>query len=365
MPELSFDNQMTRAIELAKRGEGAVEPNPMVGCVIVREGQVVGEGWHQRFGGAHAEVEALNAAGDAARGATMFVTLEPCCHTGKTPPCTEAVVKAGVSRVIVAQRDPFPKVDGGGMRALQEAGIEVEVGVCAEQARALNAPYLKLVETGTPWVIAKWAMSLDGKLATRTGDSQWISNEASRAVVHQLRGRVDAIMVGSGTVRADDPLLTARPAGPRVATRIVLDSAASLPVDSKLVKMIEAAPVLVVATGDAPAENVRRLTDCGCEVLVCDGVTPVERLHKLLVQLGQRRMTNVLVEGGASLLGALRDADSIDEVHVFIAPKIIGGVNALSPIGGAGLELISDAKPLSGWTIAELDGDIYAHGRVG
>lgn len=365
MSELSFDNHMARAIELARRGEGMVEPNPMVGCVIVRQRQVVGEGWHQRFGGAHAEVEALNSAGESARGATMFVTLEPCCHQGKTPPCADAIVKAGVSRVVVAQRDPFPQVDGGGIRVLQEAGIEIEVGVCAEQARELNAPYLKLVETGKPWVIAKWAMSLDGKLATRTGDSQWISNAASRAVVHKIRGRVDAIMVGSGTVRADDPLLTARPAGPRVATRIVLDSAASLPVDSRLVRTIAAAPVLVVATSDAPAENVKRLNDCGCEVLVCDGSTAAERLLTLLTELGRRRMTNVLIEGGATCLGAFHDADAIDEVHVFVAPKIIGGAKAPSPLGGSGSEWIASAKPLSGLTITELDGDIYAHGRVG
>lgn len=361
----SFDNHMARAIELAQRGEGAVEPNPMVGCVVVREGQVVGEGWHQRFGGPHAEAEALHHAGETARGATMFVTLEPCCHQGKTPPCADAVVKSGVSRVVLAQRDPFPQVAGGGIRILQEAGIEVEVGVCEQQARALNAPYLKLVETGKPWVIAKWAMSLDGKIATRTGDSQWISNEASRAVVHQIRGRVDAIMVGSGTVRVDDPLLTARPAGPRVATRIVLDSAASLAVASKLVKSIEAAPVLVVATSDAPTENVRRLTELGCEVLVCDGGTPAERIHKLLAELGQRRLTNLFVEGGATLLGTLRDADSIDEVHVFIAPKIIGGVHAASPLGGSGLELVADAQRLTDWTITELEGDVYARGRVG
>jgi diaminohydroxyphosphoribosylaminopyrimidine deaminase/5-amino-6-(5-phosphoribosylamino)uracil reductase len=336
----------------------------MVGCVIVRDGQVVGEGWHRRFGGPHAEVEALNDAGQAARGATMLVTLEPCCHHGKTPPCVDAVVNSGITRVIVAQRDPFPKVDGGGIRILQKAGIEVEVGVCAEQARALNAPYLKLVETGMPWVIAKWAMTLDGKIATRTGDSRWISNEASRSVVHQIRSRVDAIIVGSGTARADDPRLTARPSGPRVATRIVVDSTASLSLDSELVKTAEAAPVLVVATSCAPPENVRRLTESGCEVLICDGSTPVARLHQLLAELGQRRMTNLLVEGGATLLGTFRDADAIDEAHVFIAPKIVGGANALSPIGGAGLEVIADAKPLAGWTITELDGDIYARGRV-
>jgi diaminohydroxyphosphoribosylaminopyrimidine deaminase/5-amino-6-(5-phosphoribosylamino)uracil reductase len=356
---------MTRAIELAQRGEGTVEPNPMVGCVIVRDGQVVGEGWHQRFGGPHAEVEALRDAGEAARGATMLVTLEPCCHQGKTPACVDAVVNAGVTRVIVAQRDPFPQVDGGGIRVLQEAGIEVEVGVCAKQARELNAPYLKLVTVGTPWVIAKWAMTLDGKIATRTGDSQWISNEASRDVVHRIRGRVDAIIVGSGTARADDPLLTARPTGPRVATRIVFDSTAALSVDSQLVKTAKTAPVLVVATSNAPDKHVQRLTAAGCEVLVCDGINPAERVRNLLAELGQRRMTNVLVEGGATLLGAFRDAEAIDEAHVFIAPKIVGGASAPSPIGGTGLELIANVMPFTDWSVSELEGDIYARGRVG
>ncbi|MEX0819359.1 MAG: bifunctional diaminohydroxyphosphoribosylaminopyrimidine deaminase/5-amino-6-(5-phosphoribosylamino)uracil reductase RibD, partial [Pirellulaceae bacterium] len=360
MPPTSLHHHMARAIELAQRGAGFVEPNPMVGCVIVRDDQVVGEGWHPRFGGPHAEVEALNNAGREARGATLFVTLEPCCHQGQTPPCADAVVKAGVSRVVVAHRDPFPQVDGGGIRLLREAGLEVEVGVCEEQARELNAPYLKLVETGKPWVIAKWAMTLDGKIATRTGDSRWISNEAARAIVHQIRGRVDAIIVGSGTARADDPLLTARPAGPRVATRIVLDSNASLAADSQLVKTIDAAPVVVVTTSDAPGENVRRLRECGCEVLACDGDTRAERLHKLLAELGRRRMTNVLVEGGMALLGAFHDAQVIDEYHVFIAPKIVGGATAPSPMGGVGLETVADAKPLVNWTIRELDGDIYA-----
>ena len=355
---------MMRAIALAKQGEGFVEPNPMVGCLIVRDGQVVGEGWHQRFGGPHAEVEALNKASEAARGATMFVTLEPCCHQGKTPPCAHAVVESGIKRVVVAQRDPFPKVDGGGIRVLREAGIEVEVGVCQKEARKLNAPYLKLLETGTPWVIAKWAMTLDGKIATETGDSQWISNEASRAIVHQIRGRVDAIIVGSGTARADDPTLTARPGGPRVATRIVLDSSASLTFDSKLIHSIDTAPLLVIATREASEENIQRLTESGCEVLACDGESYAERIRNLLTELGQRRMTNVLVEGGANVLGAFRDADAIDEVRVFIAPKIIGGANAPGPVGGNGLQLVSDALPIEDWSVTANDGDVYASGRV-
>ncbi|MCS6853005.1 MAG: bifunctional diaminohydroxyphosphoribosylaminopyrimidine deaminase/5-amino-6-(5-phosphoribosylamino)uracil reductase RibD, partial [Gemmataceae bacterium] len=214
---------MARALELAERGRGHVEPNPLVGAVVVRDGQIVGEGWHQRYGEAHAEVHALNAAGDAARGGTLFVTLEPCAHHGKTPPCTEAVVRAGIRKVVAAMLDPYCEVAGRGVAQLRAAGVEVELGVGEAEARRLNAPYLKLLTTGRPYVHAKWAMTLDGKIATGTGDSKWVSTEASRRRVHELRGRMDAIIVGRGTVRADDPQLTARPAGPRVALRVVLD----------------------------------------------------------------------------------------------------------------------------------------------
>src|SRR5437764_12544149 len=210
---------MRRALELAERGRGYVEPNPLVGAVVVRDGRLVGAGWHQRYGQAHAEVNALAAAGEAARGATLYVTLEPCCHVGKTPPCTDAVIRAGVARVVAAMSDPFPQVAGRGAELLRQAGLAVEVGPCEAEARRLNAPYLKLLARGRPYVHAKWAMTLDGKIATRSGDSKWISNRASRQVVHDLRGRVDGIVVGAGTALADDPQLTARPPGPRTAVR--------------------------------------------------------------------------------------------------------------------------------------------------
>src|SRR4051794_5772463 len=201
---------MSHALALALRGQGAVEPNPMVGCVIVRDGEIVGEGFHERFGGPHAEVNALAIAGARAAGATVYVSLEPCCHQGKTPPCTQALIRAGLKRVVVAVEDPFPQVCGGAIAELRAAGIECDAGICAPDANWVLAPYRKLLATGRPWVIAKWAMTLDGKLATRTGDSEWISSEASRAVVHQVRGRMDAVIVGSGTARSDNPLLTAR-----------------------------------------------------------------------------------------------------------------------------------------------------------
>ncbi len=357
---------MARALELAARGQGHVEPNPMVGCVLVRDGSVVGEGWHRKFGGPHAEVEALSVAGPAAKGATAYVTLEPCCHHGKTPPCTDALIAAGVVRVVCAQQDPFAAVSGQGVATLEVAGIVVEIGLMESEARRLNAPYLKLIKTGRPWVIAKWAMSLDGKIATQTGDSQWISGEASRAIVHELRGRMDGIVVGRGTAERDDPLLTARPAGPRVAARIVVDSRASLLPTSQLVRTIPAAPLWVAVAEDAPPENVSRLQTAGCEVVRCnrDSGTKYIAIDDLLAQIGRRRLTNVLVEGGSELLGSLFDADAIDEVHVFIAPKLIGGRQAISPVAGQGIEKIATALQLAELEVRHVGEDIYLHGRV-
>ena len=355
---------MARALELAAHGRGAVEPNPMVGCVVARGAEIIGEGHHRRYGGPHAEVEALNACGERAAGATLYVTLEPCCHFGKTPPCTQAVIAAGIKRVVAAMADPFPQVAGKGVAELRAAGIDVTIGLHEAAARALNAPYLKLLGSGRPWVIAKWAMTLDGKLATAARDSRWISNEASRTVVHELRGRVDAIIVAAGTARADDPLLTARPAGLRTALRVVIDDRASLSLQSCLVQTVKDAPVLVAAAADTPAENVAALRTAGCEVLLLPGGDRGERLSQLLDEFGRRRLTNVLVEGGAALLGTCFDGGHVDEVHAFIAPKIAGGEAAPSPVGGRGFEPMAAAQKLveTEWRI--LDGDAYLRGRV-
>ena len=363
-PPINDDaRHMARALELARRGEGYVEPNPMVGCVVVRDGHVVGEGWHQRFGGPHAEVEALNAAAAASRGATTYVTLEPCAHTGKTPPCTQALLTAGVVRVVAACRDPNPQVAGGGLAALKSAGVKCDVGVLAEEAADLLAPFTKLVTTGRPWVIAKWAMTLDGKLATHTGDSRWISGEESRSRVHQLRGRMDAIIVGRGTVEQDDPLLTARPPGPRTPVRIVLDSGASLSLDSQLVASAEQAPVLVVVAGDAPEERCRRLAERGVEVWQTSAVDQDNRWAELLDELGRRQMTNVLVEGGATVLGSLFDAAAIDEVHAFIAPQLVGGPGP-SPVEGHGVPHMNRALRFCRRRVEQLGDDIYIQGRL-
>jgi diaminohydroxyphosphoribosylaminopyrimidine deaminase/5-amino-6-(5-phosphoribosylamino)uracil reductase len=351
---------MRRALELAARGRGAVEPNPMVGAVVVRDGAVVGEGWHQKYGGPHAEVFALDAAGEAARGATLYVSLEPCCHHGKTPPCTDAVIRAGVARVVAAMRDPFPRVAGQGEAILRGAGIAVEVGVCEEEARSLNAPYLKLLGNGRPWVIAKWAMTLDGKIATRTGDSKWISNKASRHLVHELRGRVDAIVVGIGTALADDPLLTARPPGSRVALRVVMDRTARLPLTSQLVRTAREAPTLIVCDERlSPPQRREALCQAGCAVLAGECT-----VGGLLDELGRRRLTNVLVEGGSGVLGAFLDAGEIDEVCAFVAPRLAGGAAAKTPIGGTGAETIGQALTLRDQRVEVIGGDVYVTGRV-
>ncbi len=353
---------MERALALAERGRGAVEPNPLVGAVVVRDGAVVGEGWHQQFGEAHAEVFALADAGDAARGATAYVTLEPCCHHGKTPPCTDALLRAGVRRVVAAMPDPYPLVGGRGAEALRAAGVTVDVGLGEAQARRLNAPYLKLLSTGRPYVHLKWAMTLDGKLATRSGDSKWISNEASRRLAHVLRGRVDAVVVGIGTALADDPLLTARPPGPRAATRVVLDSQGRLPPTSRLAQTARDVPTLVVT---APAGGAAgRLRELGCEVLPLPGEGGRPSVDALLAELGRRRMTNVLVEGGAGVLGGFLDARAVDEAHVFISPRLAGGAAAPSPVGGRGAQRIAEALVLAEWTVEPVEGDLLLRGRV-
>lgn len=355
---------MQLAIDLAAKGEGHVEPNPMVGCVLVRDGKLIGKGFHQRFGGSHAEVEAIADAGDA-RGATAYVTLEPCCHQGKTPPCSNALIEASVSRVVVAAIDPTEKVAGQGLQQLRASGIEVTVGVMEDEANQLNRPWLKLVQSGMPWVIAKWAMTLDGKLATASGSSQWISGEQSRVVVHQIRGRVDGIIVGIGTALADDPQLTARPTGPRTAARIVLDSQARLPLDSKLVSSAKAAPVIVVVAAEADSEKTKRLATRGCEILELESSDQRERIEQLLLELGRREFTNVLVEGGGAIHGSFLDAGCVDEVHCFIAPKLLGGIAALSPVGGEGIEDMTRAIGLNEIRIEQLGTDVHVSGQIG
>ena len=353
---------MRRALEVAAQGRGFVEPNPCVGAVIVDDRlQFISEGAHAKFGGPHAEVLALDAAGERARGATLYVTLEPCAHVGKTPACAPRVIAAGIRKVVVCTPDPAPHTAGRGLQMLRDARVETEIGLQAEDGRRLIAPFTKLMTRGLPWVHAKWAMTLDGKLATRTGDSKWISSEESRRIVHDLRGRMDAIIVGIGTALADNPLLTARPPGPRTPVRIVIDRAARLPLESQLVQSARDVPIILATGNSADPTRCERLAGAGVEVVRYDEANGLELL---LRELGARKLTNVLVEGGARLLGAFLDAGQIDEVHAFIAPRLAGGADAMSPIAGTGVAKISHALRLVNVETALSGGDVYVRGDV-
>ncbi|MDF1742208.1 MAG: bifunctional diaminohydroxyphosphoribosylaminopyrimidine deaminase/5-amino-6-(5-phosphoribosylamino)uracil reductase RibD [Gimesia sp.] len=360
---------MQRALELARLGTGFVEPNPVVGSVIVDDNlRLIGEGYHQEYGGPHAEIHALNMAGSDAKHATIYVTLEPCCHQGKTGPCSQALIQAGVKKAVIAMRDPAPHVAGGGIAELQQAGVEVEVGLLESAAQKLVRPFIKRVTKGLPWVHAKWAMTLDGKIATGSGHSQWISNERSREIVHRLRGGMDAIMIGHQTAEKDNPLLTARPAGARTPARIIVDSQAMLSCQSNLVQSISDAPVIVVAHESAPPENIRSLEKAGVEVLLFQSSSRTNTrqpdLHQCLLELGRKEMTNILIEGGGSLLGSCFDERLIDEVHVFIAPKLVGGKAAITPVAGQGLEQIPQIENISEYQVQILDSDIYVQGLI-
>jgi diaminohydroxyphosphoribosylaminopyrimidine deaminase/5-amino-6-(5-phosphoribosylamino)uracil reductase len=358
----NLERWMQQALALAKRGRGHVEPNPMVGAIVLDSaGLLVGEGWHQKYGGPHAEIHALESAGVRAKGGTLIVTLEPCCHWGKTPPCTDAVIASGVRHVVVAMADPFPQVAGGGLKLLRDSGLEVQCGICESEAKRLNAPYLKLLKTGKPWVHLKWAMTLDGKIATRTGDSRWISGEESRRRVHELRGCVDAIIVGRGTVVADDPLLTARPPGPRIPTRIVVTASGDLPDRCQLRATAREVPVIVYTASGNEAKLAGWKADAA-EIVGVTGSDNALSLNAILENLGTRRFTHVLVEGGAGLLGSFVDAGLGDEFHVFVAPKILGGTSALSPLAGVGVERMADAMLLAEFAAQPSGEDVYLHG---
>ena len=356
------ESLMRRALELAARGRGAVEPNPMVGCVIVRDGEILGQGYHHQFGGPHAEVDALQSLPSLAdaTGATAFVTLEPCCHQGKTPPCTETLISARLARVVVAMADPFSKVDGGGLRRLNDAGIETTVGVLREDAEMLNAPYLKRIRFGKPWVTAKWAMTMDGRIATTSGESQWITGDASRAEVHRLRGRVDAIAVGMGTVQADDPELTARPAGPRTAIRIVFCRQRIPSINSRLIQTIRSGPVLLVVGPQVSAEKRSSLLSAGVDIAETRTDDPTDMVLEALDEMGQRDLTNLMLEGGSELLASFFAADQIDECHVYLGAKAFGGANAPGPIGGGGVAEIADARRFRLVSLDRFDDDARA-----
>ena len=355
---------MRRALELARASVGETSPNPPVGAVIVRDGRIVGEGRTQPAGQAHAEVVALRQASELARGATLYVTLEPCSHHGRTPPCTDAIIAAGVSEVHASMPDPNPQVGGRGLEFLREAGIAVSVGECREEAEELAAPHSMFISTGMPLVTLKFAMSLDGKIATRTGDSQWITCEESRRYVHRLRAQSDAIMAGIGTVVADDPQLTARDASdmpfPRQPMRVVVDSRGSMSPDAA---MLGQPGRTLVAVSEISEGRRDVLESAGAEVFIAPTGNGRVNLRALLEELGRREVTSVFVEGGGVLAGSLMDARLVNRVVAFVAPVIIGGDRAPSPIGGQGATLISDTIRLSGVRVERFGADVAVIGR--
>jgi diaminohydroxyphosphoribosylaminopyrimidine deaminase/5-amino-6-(5-phosphoribosylamino)uracil reductase len=357
---------MRQALRLAARGRGTTRPNPMVGALVVRRGRVVATGYHHRAGESHAEALALAAAGAAARGGTLYVTLEPCAHHGRTPPCADAVAAAGVARVVAAMADPNPLVNGRGFKRLRGAGITVDVGMREAEARRLNEAYVKFITARRPFVILKMAMSLDGKIATQSGESRWITGEESRRAVDRLRAECDAVMIGVGTALRDNPGLTVRSGRGAIATctaaplRIVADSRARTPVESKLLSLPGRA---LIVTGDrAPAARRRRLEQAGAEVLSLPG-DRVD-LAALMAALGERGITSVLLEGGGELAAGALAAKIVDKVVFFIAPKIIGGDGAPGPVRGAGIERLADAWQLREVTMRRSGPDIRIEGYL-
>jgi len=353
---------MQRALELARFGWGTVNPNPLVGAVVVKDGRVVGEGYHKKAGQPHAEVMALKQAGEQAAGATMYVTLEPCSHFGRTPPCAEAVIKAGIKEVIIAMEDPNPRVSGRGIAMLKQAGINVIVGVMENEAKRLNEVFIKYITSDMPFVIWKCAMTIDGKVATATGDSKWITNEISRGYVHWWRYRVSAILAGIGTVLADDPMLTVRL--PEVAVekqpvRIIADSLARIPLNAKVLNMEEGKSIIAVSKA-AGHERVKALIEKGADVIVTEGVDKID-LKSLMKELHNREIDSVLIEGGPTLAGNAIKNNIVDKAMVFIAPKLVGG-SAISALEGEGAKQMQDVKVLKDIMTKRFKDDVLIEG---
>lgn len=362
-PAISDDVWMGRALRLAARGRGWTSPNPMVGTVVVKRGRIVGEGYHHEVGGPHAEVWALEAAGANARGATVYVSLEPCCHHGRTPPCTRALIAAGVKRVVAASLDPDRRVSGQGVRQLRDAGIEVDVGVREAEARRLNEGFFKRVTTGLPFVSLKAAMSLDGKIATAGGESQWITGEPARKLAHRLRAEHDAVMVGVETALADDPQLTVRTARGRSPLRVVVDSRARTPATARLLAAGERRPVIAV-TEAAPEVSRRHLEAAGAAVWVSPAVNGRVDLCWLLRRLAEKGVNSVLVEGGGTFAAGALAAGVVDRVYFFVAPLILGGAGALTPVEGEGARRLAAAWRVQSMRVRRVGEDLLITGEV-
>ena len=357
---------MQRAFKLAKKGMGSVNPNPLVGAVIVRDDKIIGEGYHEFYGGPHAEVNAFRSATENVEGATMYVTLEPCSHYGKTPPCAEAIVKNNIAKVVIGMLDPNPLVAGKGVKLLEENGIEVDYGYLCEELSEMNRVFLKFIQNKQPYVVMKTAMTLDGKIASHTGDSRWVSNINSRKRVHELRNELSAIMIGVDTVIADDPILTTRLEDKegRNPIRIVVDSKARIPLDSKILNSCDQAKTILAVTEEAKLDKLKGIEDLGNVVLKVKPSNGRVDLQDLMIKLGEEGIDGVLLEGGATLNFSALQAGIVDEVMSFIAPKFIGGADAKTPVGGQGIEKMQDAIELENIEINQLGNDLMLTGKI-
>jgi diaminohydroxyphosphoribosylaminopyrimidine deaminase/5-amino-6-(5-phosphoribosylamino)uracil reductase len=358
---------LTRALELAAEARGKTSPNPLVGAVVVKDGRTIGEGYHEQAGGPHAERAALAACTEDPAGATMYVTLEPCCHHGRTPPCTEAILEAGIKRVVIASDDPTTKAAGRGLGILRDEGVRVDHvdGDVSESARLINQPFRKHARTGRPLVVFKAAMTLDGKVATASGDSKWISSRASRERAHRWREEADAVAVGIGTALADDPQLTARaPGATRQPRRVVFDSTARLPLDSNLVRTAGDVPTIVVCTRAADRAATQALESAGVEVIRVQGSTDAERVRDALDELGERDVQSVLLEGGPRLAGAFFDAGEIDQYFAFVAPVVAGGGRARAAVAGEGVDKMAAASRALAIQVDRIGDDVLIGARL-
>mgnify|MGYP002509844972 CR=1 FL=1 len=365
---------MRRAIELAKKGEGAVDPNPLVGAVIVKNDKIIGEGYHKKYGDLHAERNAFKSITESAEGGTLYVTLEPCCHTGKTPPCTDAIIENKIAKVVIGSGDPNPLVAGKGATVLKNAGIEVVEGFLAEECDVLNDVFFHYITNKTPYVVMKYAMTLDGKIATKSGDSKWITNELSRRKVQEMRNKYTGIMVGIGTVKADDPMLNTRIEGGRSPIRIICDSKLSISADSNICRTAsEIKTFVVTAFKDMPSgivtdiktPKMRELSRLGIKFINVPAKSdePEVDLNRLMELLGKLQINSILLEGGGTLNYSALQAGIVNEIAAFIAPKIVGG-DAKTPVGGTGVDNLGKAQMLKLLSMDSSDGDIYARYKV-
>lgn len=357
---------MKRALELAEKGLGFTSPNPLVGAVIVKDGVIIGEGYHEIYGGPHAEINAFKNAIDDVRGATMYVTLEPCSHHGKTPPCANTIIEKGISKVVIGMIDPNPIVAGRGIELLRESGIEVHTGFLEDECKKQNEIFIKYITKKQPFVILKSAMTLDGKIATVTGDSKWITSEESRKIVHKIRQRVSGILVGIGTVLSDNPYLTTRLDQASVShpVRIILDTHARIPTESNVLGNLDEVRTIIATTALAPTEQLSRLKEKGAEILLLPIKEDRVDLDALMIALGELGIDSVLIEGGSQVNFSAIESDVVDQVIFFIAPKIIGGNHAKTPVGGTGKLLMSDAIRLKNMKYQLVGEDIMIEGYL-